>query len=118
MLAFAVLFGLIRMAPGAVLGGDHAGHRDTVFRTAPFGIRLFILLVMVLGHVRIMLFRFVAVNTRDIGTGMPAVRPVRKNAGMLPLMTLNTRHTGFRNASLNPEFLFLGHILLGLCRHH
>jgi hypothetical protein len=38
---------------------------------------------MVLGHIRIMLFRLMTVNAGDIGIGMPAVRPVRVNAGML-----------------------------------
>src|SRR6056297_3553822 len=118
MLAFAVLFGLIRVAPGAVLGGDHAGHRHAVFRPAPFGIRFFILLVMVLGYIRIVLLGLVAVDTGDVGTGMAAVRPVCKNAGMLPLVALDACHAGIRNAPLDPERLFLGHIVFSLCGHY
>jgi hypothetical protein len=115
MFALAVLGGLIRVAAGAVLGSDNRGDRHLVFGLAPGHIRSAIILRMVLGDVLITGLDQVAVQTGDIGVGMAALGPVRKNTRSCGAVALDTCLGFRRHAAFDPIFFDLGKI--GLLSH-
>ena len=114
MLALAVLGHLVRVAAGAVLGGNDGGDGDFVLLLAIGKITAAVVLFVILGHILISRLGQVAVQTGDVGVGMAAVGPVAEQAGIGLLVALDAGYGLGRNAALDAKLLGLG--VIGLCQ--
>ena len=112
--AFAVLHGLIRMAPGAILGGDDCRNGDHVFFLPVFRVICLVLFKMGLADVRIAWVCGVTIVTGNIGTGMAAGSPVRKYTRMLFFMAFDTGHGLGCHGPFNSELFGFWHIHPGI----
>lgn len=110
MFALAVLGYFVRMTAGAILGGDDGGDGHLVFLFTVGQVRAGVILFMCRGHVLITGLGQVAIQAGDVGTGMPALRPIVENARIDSLMALDAGH-GFRgHTAFDAVLLRLGEV--------
>jgi len=110
--------GVIRaqVTPGAVLGRHDSRDRDYIFFCSIPGLLPFIYLVIGLTDIQIKFFSQMTVQTGDIGTGMPAGRPIGKQPGMFFFVAFDAGDGPGRHGSFNPIVFDFGNVhLLGTC---
>ena len=108
--ALAVLGYFVRMASGAILGGDDRGDGYFVLFLTVGQVAAAIVFIVSFGHIIVSRLGQVAVQAGDVGVGVAAVGPIAEQTGIGLFVAFNAGHSLRWNTAFDAEFFNLGKI--------